>query len=105
MAKAIFKVLLKFIGSIVGILLAPIDILLTNAFPTLSNMVTDFNNKYLILKDYCMPSIRYILSFIPPGSFSAITFYLSVLLVIYTITLGVHAIVKVITVIKNIKIW
>ena len=105
MAKAIFSVLLKFIGSLFGILLAPIDLLLTNAFPTLSNLVTDFNSKYATLKSYCIPYIKYFINFIPPNTYNALKFYISVLIVVYTISLSVHAIVKVITIIKNVKIW
>ena len=40
MAKAILKVFLSFIASIVGIILAPIDLLLANAFPDLSSVVS-----------------------------------------------------------------
>lgn len=105
MANAIFKALLTFVVNVIGVFLAPIDLVVSTAFPSLSNLVNSWTNDFSIITDFISKVSGYILNLLPYTTRHALTIYLGVLLATYTVTLTIHLIVKVIKIIQNIKFW
>ena len=102
MAKAIFKVLFKVIKSIAELFLAPVNLLIVNLFPDFSNMISTFNNA---VSSLIGGGLAYFSSILPTNTRSMIALYLIVLISYYTILTGFHLIMKVITILKNLKVW
>lgn len=102
MAKAIFNVFFKIINALLAVILAPVNLLVKNAFPDFSNMISTFNN---FLNTYIGGSLSWFFSILPPNTRSIVLIYLALLVAYYSISISLHAILKVYTVIKNIKFW
>lgn len=102
MAKAIFKVLFKVISSITNIILAPINALIGPLLPDFTAMLNTFT---YVLNHYIAGGITWFFSILPPMCKTYIIIYLTFLVAYYTISISVHLIMKVYTIIKNIKIW
>lgn len=102
MGKAIFKVLLKLIKSIANIILAPINLLVVNMFPDLSNLLSTFNGAITAIFG---SGLGYFASILPPMTRGLIVFYLGILISYYTISITVHGVLKVLKIIKAIQIW
>lgn len=102
MARAIFKVFFGIIETLVNVVLAPINLLIAGLFPSFSGLINNFN---YVLNNYIGNGIRYFFSILPPTTRSMVLLYLSIMVSYYTITISVHAILKLYTVIKNIKFW
>lgn len=102
MAKAFFNVFLKLITNICNIVLHPINLLLTNFFPDFSNVINTFNETLTLIGGN---ALDYIVHLIPPTTLSVIQIYLTIVVSYYTISISIHVILKVWTIIKNIKIW
>lgn len=101
MAKAIFQVLFSIIVAITNIFLAPINALVVNLVPDLSNLITFFNNGVLTIGS----KLAYFSSMLPPTTKTCITIYLTFLISYYGISYTIHGILKVIQIIKAIKVW
>lgn len=102
MAKAIFNVFFKLISTIVSIILSPINSLVSNLFPDFGQLVSTFNT---VLNDVIGGGLSYFFSIFPPLTRGFIILYLSLLVIYYTTSATLHAILKVYTIIKNIKFW
>lgn len=102
MAKAIFKVLFTIIRKIVDIFMLPINALVVNLFPDLSNIINTFNSA---VRSLIGGSLGYFANILPPITRSIILLWLGILISYYTIVFSVHLIMKVIEIIKAIKIW
>ncbi len=102
MAKAIFNVLFKVISTIVNVVLYPINSLVGGLVPDLSNILTSFSETINVIGGN---SLDYITHLIPPITLEVIKIYLGFIVTYYTISITVHGILKMWTIIKNIKIW
>lgn len=102
MGSALFNVLFKIMGTIVGVITAPISLILINFFPDFTSIITNFNNS---VNTIVGGSLAFFSSLIPPITRGTILIYLGILVTYYTITIQVHLVLKVITIIKNVKIW
>lgn len=102
MAKIIFTVLLKFIKSVVNIILTPINLAISALFPDFSSMISTFNG-YIV--QYVGSGLAWFSHLLPSGVRGLIIVYLGFLISYYTVTITVHAIIKVIHIIKALKIW
>ena len=102
MAKAIFKVFFKIIVGLTNVILAPINGLVSHFFPDLSQVIARFN---YAIQTYLGDGVTWFWSIIPDNCKTIITIYLTILIAYYTLSITVHAILKVYTIIKNIKIW
>lgn len=98
----IFTLLMKFIVSIVNFILLPINALVVNALPNFTDKINYFES---LVGRFVSPTLAWFFNTLPPYTKSFIIFYLELLIILYTITIGVHLVLKVIHIIKNIKIW
>lgn len=102
MGSALFNVLFKIIGTIVGIFTAPINLLLINLFPDFTNLISNFNSS---VSRIVGGGLAFFSSLLPPITKATILIYLGVVISYYTIAINIHLILKVVKIIKNIKIW
>lgn len=97
-----FKTLFKVLSSVANVFLLPVNTILTQYFPTFSEQLTSF--RLLVLKYFGQP-LAWFFHILPPNTRATILFYIACLGACYTITLAVHAVVKIIELIKNVKVW
>ena len=102
MAKAIFKVFFKIIVTLTNVILTPINLVVANLFPDLSQVLIKFN---YAASEFLGNGLTWFWSLIPSGCKTIIIIYITILISYYTISVTVHVILKVYTIIKNIKIW
>lgn len=102
MAKAIFSVFFKIIKKIVEIFLTPINLLVANLFPNLTNIISTFNSAVSTLLG---STIGYFSSILPPITRTIILLWFSILISYYGVVFSIHLIMKVIEIIKKIKVW
>lgn len=100
--RIIFKFIFKLLIGVSNFFLMPINRLVATAFPEFTSLVSGFTT---FLNTYITPGLNYFFSILPPFTRSIVLFYLSLLLILYTLSLSVHFIVKVIEIIKAVKIW
>lgn len=105
MATAIFKVLLKFIASLVGLILTPIDLVISALFPSVNDYISTLIALLANVFSRITPYIYWITHLIPPATFASIQAFIYVSIAIYTATISIHAIIKIFKIIQNIKIW
>ena len=102
MFKALFNVLFSVITGLVNVVLAPINLLVSNLLPDFSEMVATF---YYVLNNIIGSGFTYFFSILPPHCRSVVIIYLTFLVSFYTVSISAHAILKVYTVIQKIKVW
>ena len=103
MFNAFFSAILELCITLINIFLIPVDVIIANAFPDFSNMVTIFNT--VVAEGYFARGLAYFGSILPANTRSLIVLYLMITLAFYTVSLSLHAIFKVFTMIQNIKFW
>ena len=102
MAKAIFNVFFKIIVGLTNVVLIPVNLLIAGLFPDLTLLVSKFN---YVIETYLGGGLTWFFSILPSNVRSLVVVYITILISYYTISISVHAILKVYTIIKNIKIW
>lgn len=102
MINAILNGLLNFIKSLTSIILTPIDLLISGLFPNFSTQIGIFNN---VVTQYVGNGLNYFSTLIPPGTKTLIIIYLTFLLALFGISLSLHAILRILKIVKNIKMW
>lgn len=105
MINAILKGLLTFMGNVIGVFTTPIDLIISNAFPDFSSLISNFNDMVSYLVAICSRAFGNIFGILPNGTKNAIIFYVGTLVIVYTTSLAIHGVIKVIEIIKAIKIW
>lgn len=98
----IFKLLMKFITVIANFFLAPINALVVNVFPDLTDKLNYFESA---MNRLFTPLLSWFFHLLPPYARSFILFYILILVVLYTTSLAIHVVLKVIKIIQNVKIW
>lgn len=102
MINAILNGLLNFIKSIISIILTPIDLLISGLFPNFSSQISTFN---VVVTQYIGGGLNYFSSIIPPGTKTLIVIYLTFLLTLFGLSISIHAILRILKIVKNIKMW
>lgn len=98
----IFRILFSIISVGVNIFLTPINRIVATAFPSFSGIIDTFN---MFINNYITPSLLYFFYILPPTTRFIVIFYLELLLILYSVSLTIHGIIKVIEIIKAVKIW
>lgn len=102
MAKALMKVIMKLVTSIVDIILLPINSLVGNIFPDFSSALSTFNN---FITTYVGGTIGYFSSILPPITRNVISLWFIFLVTYYSVAWSYTLIVKIYNVIQKIKFW
>lgn len=102
MAKAIFSVFFKVIKGIANVILAPVNLLVVNLFPNFTALISTFNNA---VSTFIGGGIMYFFNILPPNTRNLVLLWLTFLVSYYSISLSIHAILKIYKLIKQIKIW
>ena len=102
MIKLLFEVIFKMITALLNVVLLPLNLLIANAFPNLNSMISTFNTTASTVLGSGM---GFFASLIPPITRSMILLYLTLLVAFYTISIASYVIIKVFTIIRNIKFW
>lgn len=102
MFKVLFDVLFGVITGLVNLILAPINLLVDAFIPDLGLWITKFYN---VLDNIIGGGFSFFTSLLPPTARTLLVIYLGFLVSFYTISISAHAILKLYTIIKRIKIW
>lgn len=102
MARIIFKVFFSLITGLVQVILWPINQLASGLLPDLSLVVTKFT---YTLNNYVGRGLVWFFHILPSGVRSLIIIYIVVLISYYTISISIHAILKVYHIIQRVKFW
>lgn len=102
MINAILNGLLNFIKSVISIILTPIDLLISGLFPNFSSQISTFN---VVVTQYIGDGLNYFTTIIPSGTKTLIVIYLTFLLTLFGLSISIHAILRILKIVKNIKMW
>lgn len=102
MFKILFDVLFGVISGIANVVLTPINLLVATLVPDTARLISTFN---AAVNYFIGTPLNYFFSILPSNCRTFVILYLTFLVGYYTISISVHAILKVYTIIKNIKIW
>lgn len=102
MIKALLSGILKIITSLLNVFLMPINALLENLFPDMSNAISTFTS---FVNTYVGGSLAYFFSILPPTFRSLLVLWLGFIIGYYTIYYTYLAIIKIFDIIQKIKFW
>lgn len=102
MANAIIKALFKLILSFLNIILYPLNTLITQIFPDVSNVVSTFTT---FCNTFLTGSLAFFGGFIPPMTKGIVILWLTFLIGYYPGVWLWNATIKVFNVIQKIKFW
>lgn len=102
MIKAILNGIMSLVTKIIDIVLLPVNTLIQNIFPDMSNAISSFTT---FINQYVGGSLAYFFSILPPITRSIIILWLSFLIVYYGVVWSYTAIIKIYNVIQKIKFW
>lgn len=102
MFKALFNVLFSVISGLANVILAPVNLLVAGLVPDTARLINTFTTA---VNTFIGDGLNYFFSMLPPNCKTFILLYLTFLVAYYSISISVHAILKVYKIIQNIKIW
>lgn len=102
MAKAIMKVIMKLVSSVVDIVLLPVNALISGIFPDFASSINNFNN---FVSNYVGGTIGYFSSILPPITRQVIGIWLAFLITYYGVVWSYSLVIKIYNVIQKIKFW
>ena len=102
MINALLNGLLSMITTLVGVILSPLNDIITSLFPDFSSAITNFTN---MINTYLGSGLAYACSFIPPLTKSMILLWFTFLLSYYGIIFSYSLITKTWDIIQKIKFW
>lgn len=101
MAKTLFKVLMNLLLSLASIITAPVNAMIANDFPEFSTQLINFAN---YMNNYLGSILNYFFNILPSGIVAYLIWIIDSLIVLFTISIGAHIIIKVIGLIKRVKV-
>lgn len=102
MIKAILNGLLTALTSVLNILLLPVNALLENLFPDMSNSISIFNS---FVSQYVGGSLSYFFSILPPTFRGLLVVWFTFVISYYTIRFTYLGIIKLFKIIQKVKFW
>lgn len=102
MIKAILKGILKMILSLLNIFLLPVNALIENIFPDMSNAIQTFTN---FINNIIGNNLSYFFSMFPPTFKTLLFTWFTFVVAYYSIYYTYRAIIKIWDVIQKIKFW
>lgn len=102
MINALLKGILSIITSILNIFLLPINALIENIFPDMSNAIGTFNT---FINTYVGGTLSYFFSILPPIFRGILVIWFTFVIAYYSIYYTYIGILKIWNVIQKIKFW
>lgn len=102
MIKAIINGLLKIIMLILNVFLLPINVLIENLFPDMTQAIGTFNT---FVNTYVGGTFTYFFSILPPIFRGILVVWFTFLISYYTIYYTYHGLIKIWGIIQKIKFW
>lgn len=101
MTQILFNAILVILTSLIQIVVLPINLLITNTMPDLSEKIIEISNNIETL----FTSLTWSLGVVPSSVIATLLFILSVEIARHTIFISTHVITLVLSVIRRIKFW
>ena len=101
MFKALFNIIINMLATIIQIIVWPINQIISNALPDLSDKITSVTNVF----NSVFNSINWAISILPDVVIETLLFILSVEVVMLAIHKSTHALTMVWNVLQKIKFW
>lgn len=101
MFKALFNIILNMIASVIQIIVWPINQIIVNTMPDLSDKILVVTNTLNSVFD----AITWGLGLLPPFVIETLLFILTIEIAKHTIFLSTHVLIKVWNVFQKIKFW
>ena len=101
MFKALFTIILNLIASVIQLVCWPVNQVITNALPDLSNKILSVTNTLNTVFD----SITWALGLVPPVIVETILFIITIEIAKHTIYISTHMLLKVWNLFQKIKFW
>ena len=101
MIQAIFKFLLNILATLVQVVVWPINQIIVNALPDLSEKIQQVSNGFNTL----FSGIGWALGILPSSVLAVLIFIVSVEIIKHTIFLSTHTLTKIWTILQKIKFW
>ena len=101
MIQAIFKFLLNILATLVQVVVWPINQIIVNALPDLSDKIQQVSNGFSSL----FSGIGWALGMLPNSILVVLVFIVSVEIIKHTIFLSTHTLTKLWTILQKIKFW
>lgn len=102
MINAIINGILKIITTLLNVFLLPVNLLIENLFPDMTQAIGHFNN---FVTTYLGSSLSFFFNLLPPIFKGVMILWLTFLISYYTIYYSYLAIVKIFDIIQKIKFW
>lgn len=102
MIKALLNGLLSIITSLLNIFLLPVNALLENVFPDMSNAISTFNT---FVNTYVGGTLSYFFSILPPTFRNILALWFTFVIAYYGIYYTYTGIIKIWSIIQKIKFW
>ena len=102
MFKALLNGILKTIASILSLIVSPINTLISNLFPGMTQLIGTFNN---FVNTYIGNNLTWFFSLLPPIFKYCLTTWFTFVVSYYGIYFTYKGIVKIFSVIQKIKFW
>lgn len=101
MFKALFKIIINLLATVIQIVVWPINTVISNALPDLSDKILSVTNTLNTVFD----SITWGLGILPPILVETLLFILLVEIAKHTIYVSTHTLIKVWNILQKIKFW
>ena len=102
MINALLNGILKVITTLLNVFLLPINLLIDNLFPDMTEAISHFNN---FVTTYLGSPLSYFFNLLPPIFKSIMLLWLTFLVSYYTVYYSYLAIIKIWSIIQKIKFW
>lgn len=101
MFKALFKIIINLLATVIQIVVWPVNTVISNALPDLSDKILSVTNTLNSVFD----SITWGLGILPPILVETLLFVLLVEIAKHTIYVSTHTLLKVWNILQKIKFW
>lgn len=101
MFKILFDIIINLLATLIQIVLTPINLVITNTLPDLSDKILQVTNGIPNL----FSGLYWALGFLPPGVLPVLLFILAVEIAKHTIFISTHTLIKVWNLFQKLKFW
>lgn len=101
-ASSFLETIFYIIGSLIYIILLPINLLFRTFIPNFNNIVNSFN-QFIVF--FVSTPLNYFLHLIPPLTRGILIFYLGLIVAYYSFIFAYRGFVLIPTIIRKIKFW